>query len=174
MQMCGDIMFVDLSKIINESIGRVELNSSIIIPDEYLEKSEIIKLKDLKMIGLLEKIEDQINIKGVLEGIMVLEDSISLEPTDYPFKAEIDEEMDSFLEKSSNILDITEILWQNIVLEVPLKLTNVSNFDEYHGDGWKLISEDSIENTNNPFKELKDMLGKEWYYGSTIQKSIKN
>ena len=92
---------------------------------------------------------------------MVLEDSISLDEIDYSFKAEIDEEIEENLEKSLNVLDITEILWQNIVLEVPLKLTNVDNFDEYHGDGWCLVSEDSIKNTNNPFSELKDMMGKE-------------
>ena len=34
-------------------------------------------------------------------------------------------------------------------------------FDDYHGDGWRLVSEDSKEITNNPFKELKDMLGEE-------------
>lgn len=154
-------MLIDLTKIINSNIARISLDGEVKIPDEYLDKSEIIALKNVKLIGELEKIEDQINITGNLEGIMVLEDSISLEPIDYPFKAEIDEEIDNFLEKSLNTLDITEILWQNIVLEVPLKLTNVENFDEYHGDGWRLISEDSIENTNNPFKELKDMLGKE-------------
>ena len=154
-------MLIDLTKIINSNIARISLDGEVKIPDEYLDKSEIIALKNVKLIGELEKIEDQINITGTLEGTMVLEDSISLEPIDYPFKVEIDEEIDDFLEKSINILDITEILWQNIVLEVPLKLTNVENFDEYHGDGWRLISEDSIENTNNPFKELKDMLGKE-------------
>lgn len=159
--MSGDIMLIDLTKIINSNIARISLDGEVKIPDEYLEKSEIVALKDLKLTGELEKIEAQINITGTLEGTMVLEDSISLEPIDYPFKVEIDEEIDDFLEKSINILDITEILWQNIVLEVPLKLTNVENFDEYHGDGWRLISEDSIENTNNPFKELKDMLGKE-------------
>lgn len=47
------------------------------------------------------------------------------------------------------------------VLEVPLKLTNVEDFNEYQGDGWKLVSEDSIKNTNNPFSELRDMMGEE-------------
>ena len=161
MQMCGDIMFVDLSKVLNESIARINLDSDVNIPKELYENTEILELKELHFSGKLEIIEGEISIKGLLKGIMVLEDSISLDAIDYHFEAEIDEEIEENLEKSSNTLDITEILWQNIVLEVPLKLTKVHNFDEYHGDGWQLISEDSIENTNNPFKELKDMLGKE-------------
>ena len=161
MQMCGDIMFVDLSKVLNESIARIKLDSDVNIPKELYENTEILELKDLKFSGELEIIEGEISIKGLLKGIMVLEESISLDEIDYHFETEIDEEIEENLEKSSNTLDITEILWQNIVLEVPLKLTKVENFDEYHGDGWQLISEDSIENTNNPFKELKDMLGEE-------------
>ena len=161
MQMSGDIMFIDLSNIVNENIARINLDSKVEIPKELYSSSEILDLKDLNFKGEVEYIEGEITIKGILDGIMVLEDSISLDAIDYHFQAEIDEEIEENLEKSTNILDITDILWQNIVLEVPLKLTNVESFDEYHGDGWRLISEDSIKNTNNPFKELKDMLGKE-------------
>jgi len=92
---------------------------------------------------------------------MVLEDSISLDPIDYPFSMEIEEELEDFSEKMENTLDITDILWQNIMLEVPLRVSNVENFNEYQGDGWRLVDEDSIKNTNNPFKELKDMMGEE-------------
>ena len=92
---------------------------------------------------------------------MVLEDSISLEPIDHQFSCQIEEEFEENDENLENILDITDILWQNIVLEVPLKLTNVEDFNEYQGDGWKLVSEDSIKNTNNPFSELRDMMGEE-------------
>ena len=74
---------------------------------------------------------------------------------------EIEEELEDFSEKMENTLDITDILWQNIMLEVPLRVSNVENFNEYQGDGWRLVDEDSIKNTNNPFKELKDMMGEE-------------
>ena len=154
-------MTIDITSLNDSIIGSIDIEDKVNIPKELYEKSEIIDIKDLKFKGVLEKVEDEYTLKGILSGTMVLSDSISLEDIEYNFECEIDEEIEENLEKSPNTLDITTILWQNIVLEVPLKLTNVSNFDEYHGDGWKLISEDSIENTNNPFKELKDMLGKE-------------
>ena len=37
------------------------------------------------------------------------------------------------------------ILWQNIVLEVPLQFTKVEDLSKFHGDGWKLISEEEIK-----------------------------
>lgn len=154
-------MIIDITSLNNLSISRINLENKVDIPKELYEKTEIIDLKDINFKGYLEVIENEYTLNGILTGTMILEDSISLDKIDYSFSCEIDEEIEENLEKSQNTLDITEILWQNIVLEVPLKLTNVESFDEYHGDGWKLISEDSIENTNNPFKELKDMLGKE-------------
>ena len=154
-------MEIDITSLNNLSIGSINIDKEVNIPKEYYKNSEIIELKDLEFKGNLERIEEELTLKGTLTGIMVLEDSISLDKIDYKFSSEIDEEIEENIEKTQKLLDITQVLWQNIVLEVPLKLTNVNSFDEYHGDGWKLVSEDSIKSTNNPFNELKDMLGKE-------------
>ena len=44
-------------------------------------------------------------------------------------------------------------MWENILLEVPLQFTKVRDLSKFHGDGWRLIREDELEN-NNPFSEL--------------------
>ena len=140
---------------------KIELDSDVVIPKEFLLNSDIEELKNVHFNGVLVDNEEYFSLTGELTGTMVILDSISLDAINYDFKCEIEEEIEENFEKSSNLLDITDILWQNIILEVPLKLTNVSNFDEYHGDGWKLVSEDSKEITNNPFKELEEMLREE-------------
>ena len=154
-------MEIDISKLYNHTLSTLDINKEVIIPEEYFKNTDILELKDVTFKGDIQNLEEVFNLKGTVTGIMVLEDNISLDKIDYNFSAEIDEEIEENRENSSNILDITDVLWQNILLEVPLKLTNVTNFDEYHGDGWKLVSEDSIENTNNPFKELEEMLREE-------------
>ena len=154
-------MIIDITSLNLDSISRLSIDSSVDIPEELWKNTDIVGLKNVKFSGELEVIEDEITLRGVLSGTMQINDAISLEVLDYDFTTEIEEEIEENLEKSTNTLDITDVLWQNIMLEVPLKLTKVESFDEYHGDGWKLVSEDSIENTNNPFKELKDMLGEE-------------
>ena len=55
-------------------------------------------------------------------------------------EVEILENIDEFLENNQNSIDILEILWQNIVLEIPLKYTEVEDLSKYQGDGWKVIS----------------------------------
>lgn len=156
-------MIIDITSLNNSSKNYMDIDSSFTIPNECFNNIDIISLKDLNIKGVVEKLDISfITIKAIVSGVMIIPDSISLEPIEYNFECEIDEEIENFDEKSSNLLDITDILWQNIILEVPLKLSNVENFNDYQGDGWKLVSEDSIEtNTNNPFKELKDMMGEE-------------
>ena len=154
-------MIIDITTLNLEGISRININGLVNIPEELYINTDIVELDNVKFDGYLEAIEGEITLKGNVNGTMKINDAISLELLDYDFEAEIDEEIENFQQNSTNTLDITDVLWQNIMLEVPLKLTQVESFDEYHGDGWKLVSEDSIKNTNNPFKELKDMLGEE-------------
>ena len=155
-------MNIDITMLNRRMKNTIDIDSEVIIPNDRFSNTEILDLKNLKLQGsIVRNSSDIITLKADLSGIMVLEDSISLEPIDHQFFCQIEEEFEENDENLENILDITDILWQNIVLEVPLKLTNVEDFNEYQGDGWKLVSEDSIKNTNNPFKELKDMMGEE-------------
>lgn len=157
-------MNLDLVKLNSGVIDKVELNQSVNIPEEYYNNTDIKDLKDVKLVGNISTDVNEIDVITLdanLSGIMILEDSIGLELVEYPFLCKIEEKIECFQENYSKSLDINEILWQNIILEVPLKFTCVENFDEYQGDGWKLISEDSVKNINNPFNELKDMIGEE-------------
>ena len=155
-------MNIDITMLNRRMKNTIDIDSEVIIPNDRFSNTEILDLKNLKLQGsIVRNSSDIITLKADLSGIMVLEDSISLEPIDHQFSCQIEEEFEENDENLENILDITDILWQNIVLEVPLKLTNVENFNEYQGDGWKLVSEDSIKNTSNPFSELKDMMGEE-------------
>ena len=155
-------MNIDITMLNRRMKNTIDIDSEVVIPNDRFSNTEILDLKNLKLQGsIVRNSSDIITLKADLSGIMVLEDSISLEPIDHQFSCQIEEEFEENDENLENILDITDILWQNIVLEVPLKLTNVENFNEYQGDGWKLVSEDSIKNTSNPFSELKDMMGEE-------------
>jgi len=155
-------MKLDLTKLNSGLENSFEINETITLPKDIYLNSSILELSEIKVNGTVFKDStDIINLQVVVSGTMVLEDSISLEPINYDFTCEIDEELEDFEEKLENTLDITDILWQNIMLEVPLKLSHVEDFNAYQGDGWKLVDEESLKNTNNPFKELKDMMGEE-------------
>ena len=155
-------MELDLTKINNGLEKELSINEPIIISKDVYQESEIKDLKNCKIIGLVTKdSSNTITLRATVSGIMVLEDSISLNPIEHQFSCEIEEEVAKNDKKIENTLDITDILWQNIVLEVPLQLTEVEDLSQYQGEGWRLVSEEDLNKENNPFNQLKDMLGEE-------------
>lgn len=129
---------------------------------EYYKDSPIKGLSDIIVKGLIQKKDDStVNLNIDVSGSMLIEDSITLDEVWYPFSFKIEDNINESLEKNENTLDLLEILWQNIILEVPLRYTLVDNYDEYQGDGWKLVSDrDSVK--NNPFSALLNQNDKEW------------
>lgn len=151
-------MLIDLS-----FIDKLEIHEVVSIPESYYQNTKVLELNDIKIDGYFSYEEEE-KIHGTFDinGIMILEDDISLERVEYPFSISYDDVLEENLKNNQNSLDLLEFLWENIVLEVPMKFTKVSNLDEFHGDGWKLISEEDHQLENNPFAELlKDFDKKE-------------
>ena len=152
-------MQIDITKLLTHYIDTIEINEEVIIPNNILENSLITELKDIKLNGeLFLNEDDNINLTGKLKGIMILKDDITLEPVEYKFDTELEE----ILEKSKNILDITDILWQNILVEIPSKVRSTDEDINLEGDGWRVISEEQFQKernkSNNPFANLDELL----------------
>lgn len=143
-------MNIKLDMINSGVVDDIEIKQVVKISKDYYDNSDIKDLKNIFFDGkIYRNSADELILEGNITGVMVIEDSISLELVDYDFSINIEE----ILENDENTIDIIPILWQNIVLEVPLRFTKVSDLSAYSGDGWKLISEGE-ETKNNPFLEL--------------------
>lgn len=161
-------MNIDLTPLHSHTIDKIEITNIYNIPEEYYQNMGVKKLDNVKVDGYIylspseEDIEVEIeSINCKIEGTMTIEDSISLEPIEYPFSIEYDDEIDENCKKNENTLDIFSFLWENIVLEVPLRFTKVTDFSKFRGDGWKLVSENELTTNNNPFSELLDKMKEE-------------
>ena len=132
---------------------------SITIDEEYNLDNRNDDILDLKPVSVKGDIsinsDNEFYTNLLVNGEMLIKDSISLEEVWYPFSFTIDENIDDLEKKDENILDICAILWQNIVLEVPLRYSEVVDYDKYQGDGWKLVSEEELNLKNNPFSALQ-------------------
>lgn len=158
---------IDLNRI-NEDTPFLKIDGVYDIPKSYYASSDIIDLKNIKLIGDIslkenDDLEEDYYISCNITGTMIIPDSISLDSIDYDFSIYYDDFLPESCKKSDNTLDILEFLWENIALEVPLKFTKESDLSKYHGDGWKLVSEDELK-TNNPFNDLLKDFEEEWYY----------
>ena len=98
---------------------------------------------------------------------MILPDDITLEDTEYKFKTYIEEKIndnnDNNLKIIHNKLDISEFLWQNIQVEIPMKVIKQQNKNiTLKGNGWRLITEEELKNHNNsPFANLQERFEEE-------------
>ena len=145
---------IDLVPIYSNSVSEIDLSGSYNISSNYFNNSKVYELSEINVSSrVIKKIENDIYIIIKATGKMLIDDSISLDRVWYPFSIEINEKIDDFIENDKNSLDIIEVLWQNIVLEVPLRYTEVKDYSSYQGDGWKLVSEEELVN-NNPFNTL--------------------
>ena len=162
-------MNIDLTKLVTSYTEEIEVSGDVNIPDNMFLGTDVRALKDVKFLGSIIKLCDgDYQISGNLSGIMVLPDDITLEDVDVKFNSEIEESFSEFckpeeknLEIIQNRLDITEFLWQNILVEIPLKVTSKKSAGiSLKGDGWRLITEEELEkekSNNSPFSELSKM-----------------
>ena len=151
---------IDLSKLVIKDL----------IVDEdvsFNDKPLINGLKEVKNAHYSGKVslneEEQIEIDLELTGDMVLTDSVTLEEFLKPFTIKIEETLDEkdenmaeYFDKMQNTLDIEAILWQNIVLEVPIRIRKEDNDISFEGNGWGLNKE-SKEEIDPRFAKLADL-----------------
>ena len=152
-------MKIDITKLLASSSNSLLINDSVIIPKEKFKNSLIDDLKNIKLDGkIMYDLDNELLLEGKLSGTMILKDDITLEPVLYDFDTDIEENLD----KNQNILDITDILWQNILVEIPSKVRSTSEDVELSGDGWRVISSEQYEKernkSNNPFSNLDELI----------------
>ncbi len=134
-------MEVNLNNLYNK--GVMNLDNDITF--DNIDSSLIRDLKNVHIKGYLKyTITEEIEIALDVKGIMVIPDAITLDDLEHPFAfniseifAENDENYANFFKNNKNTLDINEILWENIVLEVPISLTKNQGVS-LQGDGWQL------------------------------------
>ena len=150
-------MIIELLELVTKG-KKINIDNDINIPLELIEKSDIRRLSNAHFTGSLSKlVDDTYELTGTIKGTMIIPDNITLEDYTYDFTSEIEEKIEETRVNYQKTLDITEDLWQNILVEIPLYAVNDKNKSvKLEGNGWRLISEDEVDanNDNNPFRDL--------------------
>lgn len=156
-------MRIDLTNILANIVSAININEQVIIDNEILKTSSIRRLDNTMFKGRIFKdYEDNLVLEGNITGTMVLPDDITLKDVNYEFKSEIFEYIEEVFTIDKNSIDILDYLWQNILVEVPLKVRSDKDDNiTLKGDGWRLITEEELNNrSNRPFSDLSKLLDK--------------
>ena len=161
-------MELNLAELTN---GSVTYDNDFVINADTYKEVGILDLKNLHVTGDISlNSVSMLAVNLTVTGIMVIPDSVTTEPVDYPFTSKIEEEYDindefflEYYQKEQNILDIMKILWENIVLEVPMRFTATEDA-HLSGDGWSLGEDKNKDDQIDPrLAKLAELLdnGKE-------------
>lgn len=157
-------MKIDLSKMIYNNLYKLPINEEIIIDEEKLDGTDIRKISPVKVDGFISYDEENYNLDINVTGVMTLGCARTLKDVEYPFNIEINEIIgendENSLEIIQNSLEIFPIIWQYILVDVPLRVLHPDAKEKsLEGDGWRLITEDDKKEVIDPrLAKLKDYI----------------
>jgi uncharacterized protein len=141
-------MIIDLTKLIYNNLYKLPIKGEVIVPKEMLKNTDIRRISPVKVEGYIFNNEEEYELYITIKGTMILPCARTLK------------DVDNSLEINQNRLDIFPIVWQNILVDVPLRVLAPDASDEpVEGDGWRLITEDTNEEVIDPrLAKLKDYI----------------
>lgn len=158
-------MLIDITKLKSGYESSVAFDEVYSFSKEELKGTELIALENVKVTGTIALLYENYHIEATISGTMVLPCAITLEEVKYPFTITIDEDFEELFEKDQkkykkceNSIDILPIIWENILMEIPMKVVSENAKDVHlEGEGWRLIT-DGDTKSNSPFEKLNDLL----------------
>lgn len=124
--------------------GRVDFD--FIADLSQYTSEDIVRCEDIKVKGhILDNGTENYEINLHITGTAITKSAINLSEVPVPIDINYNEfikNLVSIYKNSANSLDILPIIWENILLEIPIRATNSSDsYESMSGDGWEIMSE---------------------------------
>lgn len=159
-------MLIDLTRLRSGIDSEIVVEETYSFPKEDLEHTGVTSIDDVSIEGSITlDAMQEIYLDLEVSGVMVIPCAITLKPVDYPFSIVIEGTLEEILDEttektinSQNSLDILPIIWENILMEIPMRVVSEGAEEvKLSGDGWRLITGDEKEE-NLELSKLKDLL----------------
>lgn len=159
-------MIIDLTRLKSDIDKEILIDEIYTFSEEELKGLDVLKLENVNIKGKINKnSRNEYELFLNVYGVMVLPCAITLKPVDYEFNIDISgnleilmQEIDETLKKLENSIDILPIIWENILMEIPMKVVSEEAKDiKLEGDGWRLLTDDKIEDINPEFQKLSKL-----------------
>ena len=160
-------MNIDLTKLIGREIDEIEINDTISISKELLEGTDIKDISKVDIKGNITENGESYDLNLNIKCNLTLTCSVSLKDVNYPIDIDINEiisqtgeNLENFCKIINNSIDLVPIIWQNILVEVPIRVVSPDIKEEnIYGDGWKFITKEEENKEIDPrLEKLKDFL----------------
>lgn len=143
----------NLQWLVKQKDGHFDFDERLSFPSEMFHNlSQINGLKEVHVTGhgQLDMKNRQLYIDFQVKGQMILPCAVSLEDVDYPFeinstasfafyKPQDDEDV---IEVKRDTVELTPVVFQEIMMEVPMRVVKDGATLKTEGNGWKVLSEE--------------------------------
>ena len=160
-------MNIDLTKLISAEVDEISINDSVEIPKEYLSGTEIKDISKVNIEGSITENGESYDLYLNIKCNLTLVCSVSLKDVKYPIDIDINEiisqtgeNLEDFCKIVNNSIDLVPIIWQNILVEVPIRVVSPDIKEQnIYGDGWKFVTTEEENKEIDPrLEKLKDFL----------------
>ncbi len=144
-----------LADLLQSNSGNVSFDEDIEInASAFANNSRINSVKDVHVSGhgYLDEEENRFYVQLNVSGTMMVPDAITNEEIEYPFETDSDEtyvfeevDEDGVRFVTNEVIELLPAIIDDIMLEVPLQVTNASENDYPSGDGWRVITEEEYQ-----------------------------
>lgn len=143
-------MIVDLTKLFNSNLYKIDVNGKIDVDTSFFKNTDIIRMSTLDVSGFISYDEELLMLNINVKGDMTLPCSRTLKEVKVPINIDIEEEIDENNEKVveivQNRVDIFPIIWQYILMDIPLRVLAPDAQNSINGgEGWRLIEEEDVK-----------------------------
>ena len=135
-------MKIDLRKLY--ALNKLSIDEEVIIPEEYYKNAGVRSLSKVKVHGdVTVNYEENIELHLNVSGEFIIPCAITLDDVIVPFNTFIEEEIDQNKLNDEFFLDLLDVLWENIVLEIPVRVVKEGvKSEDLHGEGWELVTKE--------------------------------
>ena len=133
-------MKIDLRKLY--ALNKLSIDEEVVIPEEYYKNAGVRSLSKVKVNGdVTVNYEENIELHLNVSGEFIIPCAITLDDVIVPFNTFIEEEIDQNKLNDEFFLDLLDVLWENIVLEIPVRVVKEGvKSEDLHGEGWELVT----------------------------------
>jgi len=162
----GMEMNFDLTRVKNKIEKKIEINDVYEIDSSLTSSTDLLEPLKINLHGKITRdVLEGFLLDVEVTGTMVLPCSITLKPVSIPLHIhivgnldELMEEIDENHKKIENSIDILPIIWENILMEIPMKVTSPDAYSVVsEGEGWKFVT-NKMDTKNPALEKLKDLL----------------
>lgn len=156
-------MNFDLLRLKNGIDKKIIVDEIYSFNEEQLKGTDVSKLDNVHINGeiTLNALGD-IYLSLEVNGVMIIPCAVTLKPVEYPFNIIIEGDLSEISEENEekfiNSIDILPIIWENILMEIPMRVVSEgADISNLKGDGWRVITEEE-ENVNSELSKLEELL----------------